>query len=40
MEMISWHVHAWEDYLYWQKKDKRIVIGNLIITQCRYHYYE
>ncbi len=25
MEMISWHIHAWEDYLYWQKKDKRIV---------------
>mgnify|MGYP006290361459 FL=1 len=25
MEMISWHVHAWEDYSYWQKRDKRIV---------------
>lgn len=25
MKMISWHVHAWEDYLYWLKKDKRIV---------------
>ncbi len=23
--MINWHVQAWEDYLYWQKKDKRIL---------------
>lgn len=23
--MISWHSHAWEDYLYWQENDKRIV---------------
>jgi len=23
--MISWHFHAWEDYLYWQENDKRIV---------------
>ena len=23
--MISWHPTAWEDYLYWQQKDKRIL---------------
>ncbi|MBF0230221.1 MAG: type II toxin-antitoxin system YoeB family toxin [Desulfamplus sp.] len=23
--MISWHSQAWEDYLYWQENDKRIV---------------
>ncbi|MDU9047706.1 MAG: Txe/YoeB family addiction module toxin [Candidatus Electrothrix sp. Rat3] len=23
--MINWHIQAWEDYLYWQKKDKRIL---------------
>jgi toxin YoeB len=23
--MINWHVQAWEDYLYWQKKDKRVL---------------
>ena len=23
MNSISWHFHAWEDYLYWQKHDKR-----------------
>ncbi len=23
--MINWHSQAWDDYLYWQKKDKHIV---------------
>lgn len=23
--MINWHSQAWEDYLYWQQKDKRIL---------------
>jgi len=23
--MISWHSQAWEDYLYWQQNDKRIL---------------
>ncbi len=23
--MISWHLQAWEDYLYWQQEDKRIL---------------
>ena len=23
-DQISWHVDAWEDYLYWQKNDKKI----------------
>lgn len=22
---ISWHIDAWEDYLYWQKSDKKIL---------------
>lgn len=22
---IVWHVNAWEDYLYWQKKDKKLM---------------
>lgn len=22
---IVWHVNAWEDYLYWQKKDKKLL---------------
>ena len=22
---ISWHIDAWEDYLYWQKNDKKIL---------------
>ncbi len=22
--MINWHSQAWDDYLYWQKKDKHI----------------
>lgn len=23
--MINWHSQAWEDYLYWQQEDKRIL---------------
>ncbi len=23
--MINWHIQAWDDYLYWQKKDKHIL---------------
>lgn len=23
--MISWHTKAWEDYLYWQQKDRRVL---------------
>lgn len=23
--MINWHSQAWEDYLYWQKENKRIL---------------
>ncbi len=25
MKMINWHVHAWDDYIYWLKNDKRIL---------------
>ncbi|HHC25183.1 MAG TPA: hypothetical protein ENK58_07215 [Desulfobacterales bacterium] len=25
MKMINWHVRAWDDYLYWQISDRRIV---------------
>ncbi len=25
MKMINWHVRAWDDYLYWQTSDRRIV---------------
>ncbi len=25
MEMINWHVQAWDDYIYWQNTDRRIV---------------
>jgi len=25
MNSINWHLNAWEDYLYWQKTDKRIL---------------
>ena len=23
--MISWHQKAWDDYLYWQQNDKRVL---------------
>ena len=37
---------AWQDYLYWQKADKKILkriiyqVKNdcIVIVQCRYHY--
>ncbi len=34
---ISFHEHAWEDYLYWQQQDKRVLkrINTLIKAICR-----
>ncbi len=23
--MINWHIQAWEDYLYWQSEDKKMI---------------
>ncbi|WP_080804932.1 type II toxin-antitoxin system YoeB family toxin [Desulfamplus magnetovallimortis] len=25
MKTINWHVQAWDDYIYWQSNDRRIV---------------
>jgi toxin YoeB len=25
MKTINWHIQAWEDYVYWQTNDKRIL---------------
>lgn len=35
--MIQWEFDAWEDYLYWQKRDKRILnkINQLVKDICR-----
>lgn len=45
---VSFTENAWQDYIYWQNTDKKIVKrinelikdigGNLIIYMCRYHY--
>ncbi len=24
-KQISWHIDAWEDYLYWQQNDKKVL---------------
>ncbi len=34
---ISFHEHAWEDYLYWQQQGKRVLkrINTLIKAICR-----
>lgn len=34
---VSWHVDAWEDYLYWQKNDKKILrkVNELIKAAIR-----
>lgn len=35
MKFIVWHKSAWEDYLYWQKTDKRIFIKiNGLVKEC------
>ena len=34
-----WSVDAWEDYLYWQSQDKKIIKRiNIYIAHCRGHY--
>ncbi|HEA83960.1 MAG TPA: Txe/YoeB family addiction module toxin [Thermodesulfobacterium geofontis] len=37
---ISWHKNAWEDYLYWQQTDKKILkkINELIKDILRHPY--
>ena len=34
---IIWHAHAWQDYLYWQENDKKMLrkINNLIKNVIR-----
>ena len=32
---LSWDIHAWEDYIYWQQTDKQIVKRiNELIKDC------
>jgi toxin YoeB len=35
--ILSWDIHAWDDYLYWQKTDKQILkrINELIRDSLR-----
>ena len=35
--ILSWDIHAWDDYLYWQKTDKQILkrINELISDSLR-----
>lgn len=37
---IQWDIDAWDDYLYWQKQDKKIIkkINDLIKAVCRDPY--
>jgi len=39
MELV-WQTHAWEDYLYWQQTDKKILerINDLIKDTLRNHF--
>ena len=33
--ILSWDVHAWEDYIYWQQTDKQIVKRiNELVKDC------
>ena len=39
--MISWHPQAWEDYLYWQQEDKRILKRiNVLIKDIQRNSFE
>jgi toxin YoeB len=32
---LTWQTHAWEDYLYWQQKDKKMLMRiNDLIKDC------
>lgn len=37
---ITWHANAWEDYLYWQKQDRKTLdkINKLLADICRNGY--
>lgn len=39
MELV-WQTHAWEDYLYWQQTDKKILerVNDLIKDTLRNHF--
>ncbi len=38
---ILWHKRAWDDYLYWQKHDKAIMLKiNKLIKECLQTPYE
>ncbi len=39
--IISWAAHAWEDYLYWQATDKKIIKRiNALIKDIQRHPFE
>lgn len=39
--ILSWAEHAWEDYLYWQETDKKIIKRiNMLIKDIQRHPFE
>ena len=41
LSRISWHASAWEDYLYWQRHDRRILKRiNMLIRDALRHPFE
>lgn len=41
IQNIQWDFDAWEDYLYWQSQDKKMVKRiNLLLKDIRRHPYE
>ncbi|NTF42785.1 Txe/YoeB family addiction module toxin [Rhizobium rhizogenes] len=39
--LLAWHAHAWEDYLYWQEKDRKIAIRiNELLRDALRHPFE
>ncbi len=39
--LLVWHAHGWDDYLYWQENDRKIVVRiNEILRDALRHPFE
>ncbi|MBB4566090.1 Txe/YoeB family addiction module toxin [Rhizobium leucaenae] len=39
--LLVWHAHAWEDYLYWQENDHKVVVRvNELLRDALRHPFE
>ncbi|QYA11061.1 MULTISPECIES: Txe/YoeB family addiction module toxin [unclassified Rhizobium] len=39
--LLAWHAHAWEDYLYWRERDRKIAVRiNELLRDALRHPFE